>query len=455
MFLKRSKELLAKSLFWRRFTRLPVAVKVTLWYTVLLTLLFVVILGFTAKFAENFRVQALGEELRKQVEKAARHPNKFDDYEEGIYLALYDSKGNRLKGRMPSGLPAALPVKPEQGIQRFLTGEQEYHYYDARVYSPQGEERWLRGAVSINGINRRGQFILLGLVVAMPFFILLAALGGYKIIKRGFQPVKTISATASAIGETGDLSRRIDIGPGQDELHQMAAVFNQMLGHLENSLTREKQFSGDVSHELRTPVSVIMAESEYGRDCITSPEEAKESFASIYRQSQHMAALINQLLDLARLGNKTRIEKTQLDFSQLVQDVLADYQLLAQGKKISLQAEVQPGLQVLGQGLLLRQILTNYLDNALKFTQTAIKVKLQQQAGGVVLSVTDDGPGLAREETAKIWERFYQTDAARNKKSNKGSGLGLAKVAAIAALHGGRVWVESEEGKGSTFYLAL
>ena len=280
-------------------------------------------------------------------------------------------------------------------------------------------------------------------------------MGGYKIIKRGFQPVGVISATAQTIGETSDLSRRIDIGEGGDEIHQMAGSFNKMLDKIESSVEREKRFSADVSHELRTPVAVIMAESEYGRDCAADLAEAREGFASIHKQSQKMTALINQLLELARLGNADSIPRTELDFSKLVAETCADYQVLTDARKLTLTAKVEPGLQLLGNAALLQRVLANYLDNALKFTRSKITVTLARAGGKLRLSVADDGAGLNEAELAKVWDRFYQTDASRNKETNNGLGLGLATVAAIAKLHGGRAWATSAPDRGSTFYLEV
>ena len=440
---------------WRRLRDMPVAVKVTAWYTLFMTIIFVVVVSFTAKFTENFRIQAAAVALQKQVDEAARHPDKFDDHEDDVYIAAYDGHHMKIKGKLPVGLPQELPPRPGMGVQKFIQNDKEYRYYDVPVLQPGGDQRLVRGVIALDKINRRTDLFLLGLFLGLPLFILIAALGGYKIIKRGFQPVGIISATAREIGETSDLSRRIDIGAGGDEIHQMAGSFNKMLDRIEASVTREKRFSADVSHELRTPVAVIMAESEYGKDCAASLEEAREGFTSIHKQSQKMTTLINQLLELARLGNSASVPKTVLDFSRLVRETCADYQVLTEAKQLTLHTDLQPGLKVNGNGALLQRVLANYLDNALKFTRSKITVQLAVVQTKIRLSVTDDGAGLTAAELAQVWDRFYQTEASRNKTDNSGLGLGLAAVAAIAKLHRGRVWAVSQPGQGSTFYLEL
>jgi signal transduction histidine kinase len=433
----------------------PIAVKVTAWYTLFMAIIFVAVVSFTAKFTENFHIQAAALTLQKQVDEASRHPDKFDDHEDDVYIATFDGHHMKVKGRLPAGLPQELPPRPGMGVQKFTLNDREYRYYDVPVLQPGGEQRLMRGVIALDKINRRTNLFLLGLFLGLPVFILIAALGGYKIIKRGFQPVGIISATAQEIGATNDLSRRIDIGAGGDEIHQMAGSFNKMLDKIESSVEREKRFSADVSHELRTPVAVIMAESEYGRDCAANLAEAQEGFASIHKQSQKMTALINQLLELARLGNTDSVPKTELDFSRLVSETCADYQVLTTAKQLSLTAEIQPGLRFLGNAALLQRVLANYLDNALKFTRSKITVKLVQTGPKLRLSVADDGAGLTAAELAKVWDRFYQTDTSRNRETNQGLGLGLATVAAIAKLHGGRAWAESIPDQGSTFYLEI
>jgi signal transduction histidine kinase len=439
----------------RRLRDVPVAVKVTAWYTIFMAIIFVVVVSFTAKFTENFHIQAAAVTLQKQVDEASRHPDRFDDHEDDVYIATYDGHHMKLKGKLPAGLPQELPPRPGMGVQKFTLNNKEYRYYDVPVLQPGGEPRLMRGVIALDKINRRTDLFLLGLFLGLPVFILIAALGGYKIIKRGFQPVQVISATAQEIGATNDLSRRIDIGDGGDEIHQMAGSFNKMLDRIEDSVAREKRFSADVSHELRTPVAVIMAESEYGKDCAGDLAEAREGFASIHKQSQKMTALINQLLELARLGNSASVPKTVLDFSQLVRETCADYQVLVEAKQLTLLADLQPELKVNGNAALLQRVLANYLDNALKFTRSKIVVQLTKAQNKIRLSVTDDGAGLTAAELAQVWDRFYQTETSRNKADNSGLGLGLAAVAAIAKLHQGRVWAESKPGRGSTFYLEL
>ena len=313
----------------------------------------------------------------------------------------------------------------------------------------------VRGYLADTVYSRYYRVLLVGALIALPLFLLLVTLGGYKIIKRSFAPVRAISEAARAIGETGDLSQRIPLDDSRDEIHQMGRTFNWMLGQLEELLEREKRFTSDVSHELRTPTAVIMAESEFGKDYTDNLEEAREEFQHIFQQSRRMSQLINQLLELSRLGNRKNLELVPVDLSKLIRETLEDYQKLPQSGKFQWEERIESGLQVLGDEPLLHRILSNYLDNALKFARSRIAVSLKKTQEGICLAVEDDGNGIPPGELDKIWNRLYQADPSRNKKQNMGLGLGLSFVAAAAKLMKGKVRAESQMGKGSTFFLWL
>jgi two-component system sensor histidine kinase ArlS len=252
------------------------------------------------------------------------------------------------------------------------------------------------------------------------------------------------------------LSRRIELAPGKDELHQMAQTFNAMLDQIEASMEREKRFSSDVSHELRTPVAAIMAESEYAGTYVESVDEAKESFRTIHGQSKRMSVMINQLLELARMDKTDAIKLEPVDLREVLQDTVQGYRLLASQNGINLTTDIpHKAAPIRGQALLLQRAVGNLLDNALKFTRSSIVLHLRETPDAYVIEVQDDGQGMTEDEVKKVWERFYQADSSRNRKTNKGLGLGLAFVAQVLRIHHGSYRAESALGKGSTFYLEI
>ena len=436
----------------QKLRNLPVSIRVTLWYTLFLGILLVVFTSVLLKLAEDYQRRESGKALIHSVEKATLHKGKPEYYRKGVYLSLRNFQGDLLDGLEPEGMPH-IPVMLNQGPKKVVINGQSYHYLDQPLAPKDGEtlperpEIWVRGILPDNTYTKQYQIFVLMSLVGLPLFLVLVAAGGYKIIRHSFAPVKAISQAAKAIGETGDLSQRIPLGEGQDEIHQMGHTFNWMLAQLEEQLEREKRFTSDVSHELRTPTAVIMSESEFGKDYTDDVAEAKEEFAHIFQQSRRMSHLINQLLELSRLGNQKTVSLAPVNLSQLTAETLEDYQKLPAAQSLHWLADIAPGVTVRASDQLLMRMLGNYLDNAVKFAATTIQVTLHQQDGHVRLTVTDDGPGIPAEDQDKVWNRLFQADPSRNKKQNMGLGLGLSFVAAAAKLQKAKVGVSSKPGE--------
>ena len=436
----------------QRLKNLPVSIRVTLWYTLFLGILLVVFTSVLLKLAEDYERRESAKALIQTVEKATLRRGKMEYYKKGVYLSLRNFQGDLLAGMEPEGMPH-IPVNLNQGPKRVYINGQSYHYLDQPLAKKPGErlqdkpEIWVRGILPDNTYTKQYQIFVLMALIGLPLFLILVAVGGYKIIRHSFAPVKAISQAAKAIGETGDLSQRIPLGEGRDEIHQMGHTFNWMLGQLEEQLEREKRFTSDVSHELRTPAAVIMSESEFGKDYTDNVDEAKEEFQHIFQQSRRMSHLINQLLELSRLGNQKTVELSPVNLSQLTAETLEDYQKLPAAQALQWEADIAPDVTVQANDQLLMRMLGNYLDNAVKFAATTIRTTLSQKDGYVRLSVTDDGAGIPEADLPKVWNRLFQSDPSRNKKQNMGLGLGLSFVAAAAKLQRAKVGVESRQGE--------
>lgn len=284
----------------------------------------------------------------------------------------------------------------------------------------------------------------------IPVLILLALAGGYFLAGRFLRPIQQMIQAASGIQQGQDLKKRIELNKGQDELHQLADTFNGMMDRLEASFQAEKQVTRDMSHELRTPVTVILSQCELSLE----EEQDKSTYADalrlIQRQGQKMSVLINDMLMMTRMEQKRdSICMVQLDFSSLCASVCEDLRLIRE-KNIALSWQLEEHVLVMGNRELLQRLLANLIANAYRYGREHghIQVDLKQEHAEVLLSVTDDGRGIAKDQLAHIWQRFYQADASR---SNQGSGLGLAMVQEIAQLHHGYMKVESVQGKGSCF----
>ena len=281
--------------------------------------------------------------------------------------------------------------------------------------------------------------------------------GGYFIIRRALAPVNKITRTAHDISESNDLSQRIRIGPGTDEIHALANTFDNMLDRIEQTVEREKQFTSDASHELRTPVAVILSECEYMTDCAKTEDEFRESAYSVKAQAERMSKLISELLTISRMDKNTlRSEFEELDISELLTFVCEEQTEIGRSD-ITLTQDIPPGITAEADRFLLARLFINLISNAYSYGRSGghITVSLSETAESISVSVDDDGIGISEEDLPKIWERFYQADPSRTANGSGSMGLGLSMVSSIAKCHNGNITVKSELGKGSVFTFTM
>lgn len=228
------------------------------------------------------------------------------------------------------------------------------------------------------------------------------------------------------------------------------------LKELENA---RREFVANVSHELRTPLSMIKGFVETMIDHPSMTRETLSGFlGKVEKHSDRLAHLIEDLLMVSRLeSGQATVNLQALQLAPEVSRVLDDLQRSADKKKVQLSLEVDPQLHVLADSDLLEQILLNLLENAIKYGSEAGKVLVHAEADNhdqIRVSITDDGPGIPPESLERIFERFFRVDKARSR-AQGGTGLGLSIVKHIVQTLGGRVWVESKMGEGTTFYFTL
>ena len=371
----------------------------------------------------------------------------FLDQVNGISTALYQETGELLYGENLLAKETAGYAFSDRTIQNIRTNGVTYYLFDCALSANGIEGLWLRGIVSENQGTHQLKSVVRISSVVLPVLLLLAVIGGYCIASRAMKPVHKITEAAARISQGRDLKQRIHLGEGEDELHQLAAVFDDMFARLEASFQAEQQFTSDASHELRTPMAVIMAQCEYTS---REPEEYEEALQVIQRQGGKMSRLIEDMLCFARLEqNRNVYPKEPVDLSGLVEDICKDMALL-KTKGITLTWETEPELTLSGNHMLLSRMLTNLISNSYRYGREngRIKVHLYQTASDRILTVEDNGIGIPDDQQERIFERFYRCDSAR---STEGTGLGLAMVKEIAEYHGGRVRVSSEPDKGSCF----
>ncbi len=298
--------------------------------------------------------------------------------------------------------------------------------------------------------NVKGIFWLAALMA-----ICLAAVGGSILANRALYPLFTMTGAAENIGES-NLSHRIDIH-GEDELGRLASTLNRMIDRLETAFNRQRQFAADASHELRTPLSVIQAESTLALGKERSADEYRKSLEVVSQEVDYMTTMLGNLLSMARSeAGKDPFNFEKFNLKGLMKELEPNAELLAGEKGLEFSMNSLEDAIVEGDRVKLKQLFLNILDNAVRYTPAggSVSISLASKDGQAVVSISDTGIGIPDEQRQLIFERFYRVDKARSR-AQGGAGLGLAIAKHIVDNHGGRIEVESQVGKGSTFRVFL
>lgn len=279
------------------------------------------------------------------------------------------------------------------------------------------------------------------------------ALAMVQLMARGMtSPLRSMEQAATAMA-AGDLSKRVEVS-GSDEVARLAAAFNHMAEELTQLDRQRRELVANVSHELRTPISALRATLENLVDGVVAPDPAL--IRTMLAQTERLQRLVAQLLDLSRLeSGGTPLHLLRFPAADLLEAV-ADESAL-HSPDVSFVVDVDPtDLALDGDPERLHQVLANLTDNAARFTPDggAVSLTARQSDQQVIFEVIDDGPGIAPEARARIFERFYRTDESRSSDEG-GSGLGLAIARWIVELHGGQIRAEPGEPGGTRMVVEL
>ena len=450
--------------------RFSLKLKLTAMYSFFMVLVTCLCLAVLFSLSGNEILTSAQMHLRERVQESADEieledgefeiDSDFYSLDNNVYLALYDTGGNFLYGKVPPGLEQA-PQFEDGKIQTVKSGTEQWYVYDVQYEMENGQEFYIRGVVSVTETQKEFLIAVRFAVILLPLTVILTALIGYRLIRRTLLPVRQMTETVQEIQKDGDLSRRIGVSQetGKDEFYQLAGTFDGMLESLEQAFLRERQFTSDVSHELRTPVSVILAQCEASLNRTDLSEEQRKEILLIRKKAGEMSQMISQLLLLSRADQgRQQLNKEEINISELTEIIVEEQKMLAQRRKIEVHTEIEPDITgYLDESFYIR-MLDNLISNAVSYGKEDgnIKVTLHQIPSGVRGTVEDDGIGISRDDQVHIWERFYRVDASRTgKEDGSHSGLGLSMAKWIAQAHGGNVRVESELGKGSCFTFEL
>jgi signal transduction histidine kinase len=243
-----------------------------------------------------------------------------------------------------------------------------------------------------------------------------------------------------------------------DELGQLARVFNDTLARLELAFEQLRRFTSDASHELRTPLAMIRSVGEVGLHKDGARADYRDIIGSMLEEVNRLTSLIDSLLTISRADSgHIQLHRAAVPVMPLVREAAALFEILLDEKSLRVVFEGNELAQAEGDGLFLRQALVNVLHNAIKYSPIGevIAVRVQQdETGPVTVEIADKGPGIPLEDQARVFDRFYRVDKARWRESG-GAGLGLSIAKWAVDAHGGSIEILSKPGEGCAFRLAL
>jgi two-component system OmpR family sensor kinase len=385
------------------------------------------------------------------------------------------------------------PVQLAPGLQvvsRFVPADQALLFVGQDVSTSDGQV---------------GRFVIAELITGLSLIVLLA-LGGAWLIGRGLEPLDEMTRTANQITSRGDLTARMPDAGEATEIGRLGAAINTMLDRIQHAFTsrlrseqKVREFAADASHELRTPLTTIRGYAELYRQGALGPDQLPNAMRRIEQESQRMSTLVAELLELARLDRTSSLDLAETDLASLVRDAVADAIAVEPDRPV--RAAAPPHLVAMVDEARIRQVLANLLGNVREHTPPGAPavVAVSEREGGVLIEVTDAGPGMSREDAARAFDRFHRgadriagleehqpqrgnvadwatvpypiavasgregtvpsatsagvssgdlADGAAPDRTS-GSGLGLSIVEAIAAAHGGSATLESADGMGT------
>jgi two-component system OmpR family sensor kinase len=273
---------------------------------------------------------------------------------------------------------------------------------------------------------------------------------------RSLAPVSRMADQAKTITDR-NLRSGLDAGAGSEELQLLADSFNELLARLDRSFASMRRFVADASHELRTPLSIIGGEADVALAAGRTAAEYRESIVIMQDEARRLSRLVDDLLNLARAdAETTRLQVEPFYLDDLLTECCRSVQGLAAAKDLALECHCREDVTFSGDQELLRRLVLNLLDNAIRYTPGGgrVSVQLETCEGSLRIAVCDTGIGIPPEAAPHVFERFYRADQARSREQG-GFGLGLSIVKWIAESHNGTVELSSQPGVGSTFTVLL
>ena len=330
-------------------------------------------------------------------------------------------------------------------VWRITVDGKSYYACERVAFNSNGDLFFIRGLAPTEASPLHSVLIIF---IAATLVVAIAALViSYFSLKKATLPIRQMTDELNRIEQSSDLSKRIAINTKDEEILGLVNAYNDMLERVESILKSQERFTSDVSHELRSPLTVLLAESEFALNDLKTVEEKDKSLEAIYTQTKRLTVMVKQLLDFSRVVGLESVELVDTDISALTTEIVNADQ---NDKNITVACDVEEGVIVKTDETLFIRMVTNLLDNAVKYGKEGgnVLVTLKKE-DAVTLTVKDDGIGMSEETLSHIYERMYQAEKSRS--AGGGLGLGLSFVKEISRLLNCDVSVESTLGEGSAF----
>lgn len=456
--------------------------RLTLWYTSLLTVTLLILGGAAFGLLSYSLSREMDSALdsvagaiieRDQSRSATFLPSEIDQAFRRFfgfspmdhYFQMRDPAGNRDErksfpstGKLPLSRKAL--ENAMHGLPSFETVE-GLGDYPVRILTRPVVEfgrviNMVQVGMSLKSVHETLLRFLLIMAAILPLGLVLAASGGWLLANRALKPVDLMTAAARRISAE-HLGQRVDEPGTGDELDNLAKTLNQMLTRLDSAFAQVRRFSADASHELQTPLTILKGELEVVLRSARTPEEYRATLESALEEVDRIAHLVEGLLLLARAeAGVLKMDRLDVDLGQMLEEVYLRLKPLAGSRGVELRLGSIEPLCVQGDPDRLQRMISNLVDNAIKYTGPDGRVTLELHSNGKRASilVSDTGMGVPVEEQEHIFQAFYRTSEARSL-AERGTGLGLAIARSIAVAHGGTIEVESVPGEGSVFKVLL
>jgi heavy metal sensor kinase len=455
-----------------RWAAASIRARLTGWYAVVLTVMMIVYASATFIAVRHEFLEQLDERLHDDFEAAEgrltrtadgrvawsadAHQDAHDD--EARVYEVWSATGEQIhRSGAPTALPPiALPATGSSYRYETVVANSERWRTLAAPVTMSGHTVVLRVSRSEERIREELSEVLFVLILGLPLVVALAGVGGYLLARRALAPIDHLASEARRI--TADrLHERLKVPNERDEIGRLTGVINETFARLESSFDQLRRFTADSSHELRTPLAVVRGLGEAAVAERRSPPEYEEAIGSMLEEVDRMSTLVDTLLRLSRGDAGTiRLSREPVNLADLTREVAGSLAVLAEERNQTISVNAAQEVIVPVDRLVVREAITNVLDNAIKYGTegSTITIHVDRDGEHAVVAVADEGPGIPVEHRERIFDRFFRVDEARSR-AGGGVGLGLAIAKWAVEIHGGRITAEARSTVGSEFRIRL